>query len=103
MVITKEIQELIPQAPIIPIVTVSSQGEPHLIVVGQVKEVREGDILVFSIYKMHTTQQNIKDTGKMQIVIATREGGPKGYRLIGKAYVEGQQVLFRAERAEPLL
>ncbi|AVX19983.1 MULTISPECIES: pyridoxamine 5'-phosphate oxidase family protein [Carboxydocella] len=103
MVITKEIQELIPIAPIIPIVTVSSKGEPHLIVVGKVKEVRDSDILVFDIYKMQTTQQNILETGKMQVVIASREGTPRGYRITGKAQVEGKQVLFKAERAEPLL
>ncbi|MBO8169864.1 MAG: pyridoxamine 5'-phosphate oxidase family protein [Thermoanaerobacteraceae bacterium] len=103
MVITKKIQDLIQQAPIVPIVTVSSQGEPHLIVVGQVKEVREGDTLVFGIYKMQTTQRNIRETGEMQVVIASREGGPKGYRLTGKAWVEGQQVLFKAESAEALL
>lgn len=103
MVITNEIQELIPQAPIVPIVTVSSQGEPHLITVGQVKEVREGDTLIFGIYKMQKTQQNIQDTGTMQVLIATREGGAKGYRLTGKACIEGQQVLFKAENAEALL
>nr|WP_049752077.1 pyridoxamine 5'-phosphate oxidase family protein [Carboxydothermus hydrogenoformans] len=94
---------IIPKASIIPIVTVSRQGEPHLIVVGQVKEIREDDTLVFGIYKMKTTQQNIQDNGKMQVVIATREGGPKGYRLIGTATIEEQQVLFKAEKAEELL
>lgn len=52
---------------------------------------------------MKTTQQNIQDNGKMQVVIATREGGPKGYRLIGTATIEEQQVLFKAEKAEELL
>lgn len=52
---------------------------------------------------MQTTQRNIRETGEMQVVIASREGGPKGYRLTGKAWVEGQQVLFKAESAEALL
>lgn len=103
MIITKEIQELIPNAPFVPIVTVSAKGEPHLITVGKVKEIREEDILVFGIFKMETTQQNIKDTGVMQVNIVSTEGGPKGYRLTGKACTEGQLVLFKAELAEALL
>jgi len=103
MVITNEIKALIPKAPFFPIVTVSAQKEPHLIVAGQVKEVRDGDVLAFGIYKMQTTQRNIQETGQMQVVIVTREGGPKGFRLLGNACVEGQLVLFRAEKAEALL
>jgi hypothetical protein len=52
---------------------------------------------------MEVSQQNIKNNGKMQVLIATKEGGPKGFRLEGTASIEGKMVLFKAERAEALL
>jgi len=103
MIINEKIKEVILKAPFVPITTVSSNGEPHMIVVGKVVEVRDGDILAFGIYKMAVTQQNIKDNGKMQVVIATTEGGPKGFRLEGKACIEEKLVLFKAEKVEELL
>lgn len=103
MVITDEIKKLATEAPIVPITTVSTQGDPHLIVVGQVKEVKDGDVLVFGIYKMKKTQQNIKETGAMQVVLASKTDGPKGYRLTGTACIEGKEVLFKAEKAQALL
>jgi len=103
MVITEKIKEVISKAPFIPITTISSNGEPHMIVVGKVVEVRDEDILAFGIYKMEVTQNNIKDNGKMQVVIATMEGGPKGFRLEGKACIEEKLVLFKAKKVEELL
>lgn len=103
MIISQEIKELIEQAPVVPIATVSANGEPHLIVVGNVKEVRENDTLAFGVYKMEITQQNIKANGLMQVVIAVRDGGSKGYRLTGKASIENNLVLFKAEKSEKLL
>ncbi|KLU61115.1 pyridoxamine 5'-phosphate oxidase [Peptococcaceae bacterium CEB3] len=103
MIISQEIKELIDQAPMVPIATVSTGGEPHLIVVGKVKGVRENDTLAFGVYKMEKTKQNIEANGLMQVVIAVREGGPKGYRLTGKAFVDGGVVLFKAEQSEKLL
>jgi uncharacterized protein len=103
MVITDEIKEVISKAPFIPITTVSISGEPHTILAGKVVEVREGDALVFGIYKMEVTQQNIKDTGKIQIILATMEGGPKGFRLEGKACTEEKLLLFKAEKVEKML
>ncbi|MDR3541567.1 MAG: pyridoxamine 5'-phosphate oxidase family protein [Desulfosporosinus sp.] len=103
MIITQEIKDTVAKAPFIPITTVSAQGEPHLIVVGKVAEIRDGDILGFGIYKMEITQQNIKDNGTMQVIIATMEGGPKGFRLTGKACLEEKLVLFKAEKVEMLL
>ncbi len=103
MVVNEEIKDLITKAPFVPIVTVSAQGEPHLIVVGKVAEVRDGDVLGFGVYKMDVTRKNIGENGRMQVVISSMEGGPKGFRLTGKASVEGQLVLFKAEQADPLL
>lgn len=51
MVISTEIKDLIKHVPFVPITTVSEGGQPHLIVVGKVKEVRGEDVLVFGIYK----------------------------------------------------
>lgn len=103
MVITEEIKDMVSKAPFIPIVTVSAQGDPHLIVVGKVAEIREGNVLVFGIYKMDITQQNIRSNGRMQVIIATTDGGPRGFRLTGKACIEEKLVLFKAEKAEALL
>jgi predicted pyridoxine 5'-phosphate oxidase superfamily flavin-nucleotide-binding protein len=103
VIITKEIKELITKAPTVSIATVSNEGEPHLIIVGKVAEVRDEDILVFGIYKMQVTQQNIHDNGKMQVAIATMDGNPKGYRLSGQASIDEKQVLFKVEKAELLL
>jgi hypothetical protein len=52
---------------------------------------------------MEITRQNIENNGKMQVLIATMEGGPKGFRLTGTASIEGKLVLFKAEKAEALL
>jgi predicted pyridoxine 5'-phosphate oxidase superfamily flavin-nucleotide-binding protein len=103
MVLTEEIKDVISKAPFVPLVTVSAKGEPHLIVVGKVAEIRDGDVLAFGIYKMEITRQNIENNGKMQVLIATMEGGPKGFRLTGTASIEGKLVLFKAEKAEALL
>ena len=103
MIITEEIKELISKAVTVSIATVSNEGEPHLIIIGKVAEVRDDDVLVFGIYKMQVTQQNISDNGKMQVAFASMDGGPKGYRLIGQANIDEKQVLFKVEKAELLL
>ncbi|MCR3920984.1 MAG: pyridoxamine 5'-phosphate oxidase family protein [Firmicutes bacterium] len=103
MVITTEIKELATQVPFVPIATVSNEGTPHLIVVGKVKEVRDDDVVVFGVYKMESTQANIKANGVMQVVFVTTADGPKGVRLSGKACIEGTELLFKAEQAEALI
>ncbi|ATW27738.1 pyridoxamine 5'-phosphate oxidase family protein [Candidatus Formimonas warabiya] len=103
MLINEQIQELIKAVPFVPVTTVSAAGKPHTIVVGQVKEVLGDDKLSLGIYKMQTTQQNVKETGLMQVILASMEGGPKGYRLEGKACIEGSTIVFKAEKADPLL
>ena len=93
MVITTEVKTLIEQVPFVPITTVSGDGTPHLIVVGKVAEVRDDDVLAFSIYKMETTQ----------VILASTADGPKGYRLSGEACIEDNKVLFKAEKADSLM
>ncbi|MFZ7101609.1 MAG: pyridoxamine 5'-phosphate oxidase family protein [Peptococcaceae bacterium] len=103
MILNQKIVDLISQVPFVPIVTASEAGEPHLIVVGQVKEIRDQEILAFGIHKMAKTQENVKNNGLMQVVIASRQDGPQGYRLSGQACIEGNTVLFKAEKAEALI
>lgn len=98
--LTPEIKEVITQSPFIPIATVSKEGQPHLIVVGKVKEIRSDDTLVFGIYKMVKTRENLAETGIMQAAAVV---GKKGYRFIGKAHAEEKEVILKVEKVEALL
>ncbi|WP_342741342.1 helix-turn-helix domain-containing protein [Desulfoscipio geothermicus] len=99
-VLTPEIKEVIAQSAFVPITTLSGDGQPHLIVVGKVKEVRDDNTLVFGVYKMEKTRRNLAETGVMQVAAVA---GKKGYRLSGKARTEGEEVLFKVEKADALL
>lgn len=99
-VLTEEIKEVLGQAPFIPITTLSGDGQPHLIVVGKVKEIRGGNMIALGIYKMAKTRQNLAETGLMQLAAVS---GKKGYRLCGKARVEGEEVILTVDTAESLL
>jgi predicted pyridoxine 5'-phosphate oxidase superfamily flavin-nucleotide-binding protein len=103
MTLSEELLRIVPEASFVPIVTVSGTGVPHAIAVGKIKEVREGSTFVFGIYKMNTTQNNIRDNGKMQVLLVSRQQGSKGFRLTGKACVEDKEVLFSPETVESLL
>jgi hypothetical protein len=41
--------------------------------------------VVFGVYKMEQTQKNILAKSTAQVLGATLEGGPKGFRLTGTA------------------
>ncbi|OIQ58527.1 pyridoxamine 5'-phosphate oxidase [Moorella thermoacetica] len=99
-ILTPEIKEVIAQSAFIPMTTLSANGQPHLIVVGKVKEVRGDDTLVFGVYKMEKTRQNLAATGVMQVAVVA---GKKGYRLSGKARAEGDEVLLTVESVDVLL
>ncbi|HBV98215.1 MAG: pyridoxamine 5-phosphate oxidase [Peptococcaceae bacterium BICA1-7] len=99
-VLTPEIKEVVGQAPFIPIATVSGDGQPHLIVAGKVKEIRGDNTIVFGVYKMEKTRRNIAESGLMQVAAVS---GKKGYRLSGRASVEGEEVLLTVYTAESLL
>jgi len=99
-VLTPEIKEVVGQAPFVPITTVSGDGQPHLIVAGKVKEIRGDHTLVFGVYKMEKTRRNLAETGLMQVAAVS---GKKGYRLSGRARVEGEEVLLTVDKAESLL
>lgn len=98
-VITPEINEVIEQSPFVPVVTASGDGQPHLIVVGKVKEVLE-DTVVLGIYRMKKTRENLSRNSFMQVAVVS---GKKGYRLSGKARVDGEEVLLAVEYVDSLL
>ncbi|HHW42401.1 pyridoxamine 5'-phosphate oxidase family protein [Desulfofundulus thermobenzoicus] len=99
-VLTPEIKKVIAESPFLALNTISKDGQPHLIVVGQAKDVREDDTLVFGVYKMVKTRQNLSETGLMQVAAVS---GKVGYRLTGKATARDDEVLFKVEKAEALL
>jgi len=98
--LTQEIKDVVTQSPFIPITTVSKDGQPHLIVAGKVKEIRGDDTLVFGVYKMVKTRQNLAETGIMQAVAVV---GKKGYRFSGKGYSEDKEVILKVEKVDSLL
>jgi predicted pyridoxine 5'-phosphate oxidase superfamily flavin-nucleotide-binding protein len=101
MVINEEIKAVIEGSAFLSLVTVNTDGTPHPIVTGKGEVV--GDTVVFGIYRMDTTQQNLKADKNMWVVAATKNGGPKGYRLTGTAEAEGKKLVFTAAKAEALI
>lgn len=99
-VLTQEIKDVVSQSAFVPITTVSREGQPHLIVVGKVKEIRGDDTLVFGVYKMVKTRQNLAESGIMQ---AAAVAGNKGYRFSGKGRAEGDEVILTVDKVEALL
>lgn len=99
-VLTQEIKDVISQSAFVPLVTMSGEGQPHLIVAGKVKEIIGDDTLAFGVYKMVKTRRNLTATGIMQ---AAAVAGKMGYRLTGKGKEEGDCVIFTVEKAEALL
>lgn len=99
-VLTPEIKEVITQSAFIPVTTLSGDGQPHLIVVGKVKEIRGENTLVLGVYKMEKTRQNLTETGVMQVVAVS---GKQGYRFSGQACAEGDEVIFTVKKVAALL
>jgi len=99
-VLTPEVRKIITDSPYLALATISKAGQPHLIVVGKAKEIKDDNCLVFGVYKMNKTQENIAETGIMQVAAAA---GKAGYRLSGKACVKENEVIFLAEKIEALL
>lgn len=99
-ILTPEMLEVIEKSAFIPIVTLSGDGSPHLIVVGKAKEIRHGNTIVFGVYKMEITRKNLSENSFMQAAAVLEK---KGYRFSGKATVDGDKVLFTVEAADLLL
>lgn len=101
MIINEEVKKVIEDSAFITIVSTNADGSPHPIIVGK-GEVK-GDTVVFGIYKMIQTQKNIQANNNVSIVVGTKNGGPKGYRLMGTATAAEKQFLFTAQKAEALI
>ncbi|MCL5058510.1 MAG: pyridoxamine 5'-phosphate oxidase family protein [Actinobacteria bacterium] len=99
-VLTQEMKDVISQSAFIPVASVSREGQPHLIVVGKVKEILPDDTLVLGVYKMVRTRQNLAQTGVMQLAAVA---GKKGFRFSGQGRAEDEKVIFKVEKAEALL
>lgn len=99
-ILTPEIKETITKAPFLTLVSVSKAGEPHAIIVGKVKEIKSDNVLVFGIYKMKKTRENLSETGFLQVAAVA---GKSGYRLTGKANFTDSEVIVNIEKAESLL
>ncbi len=98
--LTPAVKEVILASPFIALLSVSNQGDPHLIVVGKVKQITEEGQLIFGIYKMEKTQVNVLETGCLQAVAVS---GKQGYRFTGKAIVENGELIFSIQTITALL
>jgi predicted pyridoxine 5'-phosphate oxidase superfamily flavin-nucleotide-binding protein len=83
MIINEEVKTVIEKSGFLVLVTVNPDGKPHPIAAG--KGMVEGDTVIFGVYKMEQTRKNIKTNNSAQVLGATLEGGPKGFRLTGTA------------------
>lgn len=101
MVLEEATKQVIEATPFLSLVTVGADGAAHPIITGRAQVV--GDTVVFGIYKMETTQKNLKSDNRAWVVAATKEGGPKGYRLSGTAQVQDKQLIFTPSTVEALI
>lgn len=99
-VLTSEVKKVIAESPFLALATISKAGRPHLIIVGKAKEIKDDNCLVFGVYKMKKTQENISETGMMQVAAASEKSG---YRLTGKACIQVNEIAFLVEKVESLL
>lgn len=97
---TAEMKAVITASPFIALASVSEDGEPHLIVVGKAKEIKDDSHLVFGVYKMDITRRNVSQTECLQVVAVS---GKKGYRFTGKARVQDSELIFAIEHVDTLL
>ena len=101
MVLNEAAKTVLECTPFVCLVTVGEDGAAHPIVTGKAQVV--GDTVVFGIYKMETTQRNLAANKLAWVVAATKEGGPKGYRLSGTAEVQEKQLVFTPASVEALI
>lgn len=101
MILSDSIKTVVESSPFITLVTLGLDGNPHPIIVGK-GSVTETAI-IFGIYKMEITQKNLTVNPNAWIVAATKDGGPKGYRLSGTAVAEGKELIFTPVKEETLI
>ena len=99
--ISEEAKNVISKSAFITLVTINPDGSAHPIVAGK-GEVQD-DKIIFGIYKMEKTQQNLLNSPDAWAAAAVTEGGPKGYRFAGTAAAEGKQLIFTVSSSEELL
>lgn len=98
--LSPEMKDVLSASPFIALTSVSKAGEPHLIVVGKVKEIRDDSHLVFGVYKMDVTRENLSQNGYLQVVAVS---GKVGYRFTGQAAAQDSELLFSIYQVDTLL
>jgi general stress protein 26 len=101
MVITEDIKGIIEGAAVITLVTVNADGTPHPIIAG--KGEVDGDKVIFGIYKMVVSQENLKKSSNAWVVAGTKDQKPRGCRLTGTAAAQEKKLIFTASKAEELI
>jgi uncharacterized protein len=101
MTMNEDVKAVVEGSSFLSLVTMNSDGTPHPIVAGKGEVV--GDTVVFGIYKMETTQKNLKANKNACVVAATMDGGPKGYRLTGTVEAKEKQLIFTPTKTEALI
>jgi uncharacterized protein len=101
MIINDDIKVVVEGSAFICLITMNADNTPHAIVAGKGTVV--GESIVFGIYKMDTTQKNLKANHNAWVVAATKDGGSKGYRLIGTAEAKDRQLVFTPTKAVALI
>jgi general stress protein 26 len=101
MVITEDIKGIIEGAAVITLVTVNADGTPHPIIAG--KGEVDGNKVIFGIYKMVVTQENLKKSSNAWVVAGTKDQKPRGCRLTGTALAQDKKLIFTASKAEELI
>ncbi len=100
VILADDMKAVIAASPFIALASVSANGEPHLIVVGKAKRVEDDSRLVFGVYKMDKTRENLAATGRLQAAVVD---GKIGYRFTGTAVVQGDEVIFSVQQVATLL
>lgn len=101
MIINEEVKAVIESSKILSLVTVGVDGTPHPIIAGSGKVI--DDTIVFGIYKMEKTQQNIASNKNAWVLAATMGENTKGYRLTGTAEVNGKELIFTPDKTDTLI
>jgi hypothetical protein len=101
MVINDDVKKVIEGSAFLTLVTINADGTPHPIIAGKGQVIN--DTVVFGIYKMETTQKNLASNNNAWIVGATKDGGPKGYRITGTAEAKDKQLIFTPTKVDALI
>jgi len=102
MIITEEVKQIVEGTAFLTLVTVNADGTPHPIIAG--KGEVAGDTVIFGIYKMEKTRENILKNKNTWVVGAIiKDGKPKGIWLIGTAEVKDKKLVFTTVKTEALI